>query len=282
MDFVALDVETANPDLASICQIGLITFSGGKIAEQWQTLVNPEDYFDSINIQIHNITEDMTKSAPTFPTIADQVRRMLYQKIVVTHMAFDKLALTRVAEKYKLADIECKWLDSARVARRTWRQYRTSGYSLANLSREFNIKFEHHNAQEDARAAGEILLKAIEETKIPLEDWLIHAYQPISGSKISLQGDPDGPLFGETIVFTGALSMPRLEAAELAAKVGCNISSNVNRSTTILVIGDQDIRRLAGFDKSSKHRKTEELITKGQAIRILGESDFIRLVNQTR
>jgi DNA polymerase-3 subunit epsilon len=38
------------------------------------------------------------------------------------------------------------------------------------------------------------------------------------------------------------------------------------------------VRRLAGHDKSSKHRKAEELIAKSQPIRILGESDFRRIV----
>ena len=45
-----------------------------------------------------------------------------------------------------------------------------------------------------------------------------------------------------------------------------------------MVVGDQDIRVLAGHDKSSKHRKAEELIAKGQKIRILKESDFTELV----
>jgi DNA polymerase-3 subunit epsilon len=39
-------------------------------------------------------------------------------------------------------------------------------------------------------------------------------------------------------------------------------------------VGDQDIRVLAGQEKSSKQRKAEELRAKGQGIRILGESDF--------
>jgi DNA polymerase-3 subunit epsilon len=31
MDFVAIDVETANPDMASICQVGLAAFSNGAV-----------------------------------------------------------------------------------------------------------------------------------------------------------------------------------------------------------------------------------------------------------
>ena len=53
---------------------------------------------------------------------------------------------------------------------------------------------------------------------------------------------------------------------------------SVNRTTSLLVVGNKDIRRLAGHEKSSKHRKAEELMTRGQTIRILGESDFRKLL----
>ncbi|MDD2791160.1 MAG: hypothetical protein PHU40_10910 [Sulfurimonas sp.] len=40
----------------------------------------------------------------------------------------------------------------------------------------------------------------------------------------------------------------------------------------------QDATKLAGHEKSSKHRKAEELIQKGQHIQIIGESDFKEMV----
>ena len=43
MQFVAIDVETANADMGSICQVGLAKFVDGKVAEEWCTLVDPED-----------------------------------------------------------------------------------------------------------------------------------------------------------------------------------------------------------------------------------------------
>ena len=54
----------------------------------------------------------------------------------------------------------------------------------------------------------------------------------------------------------------------------------VTRDTTILVVGDQDIRVLAGHDKSSKHRKAEKLIREGYSIRIIGESDFLLTIER--
>jgi len=72
--------------------------------------------------------------------------------------------------------------------------------------------------------------------------------------------------------------MLRRQAADLASVAGCEVDHGVTKRTTMLVVGDQDIRKLAGHEKSAKHRKAEELIGKGQAIRIITESDFQRVV----
>ncbi len=82
----------------------------------------------------------------------------------------------------------------------------------------------------------------------------------------------------EVLVFTGALNLQRRDAAALAARAGCTVKENVTEGTTLLIVGDQDIKRLAGHEKSSKHRKAEGLILKGQQLRILCESDFKVLV----
>jgi DNA polymerase-3 subunit epsilon len=118
-------------------------------------------------------------------------------------------------------------------------------------------------------------------TGMDLNAWLERVRQPVdptSEQRIVREGNPDGELFGEVMVFTGALTIPRREAADLAASVGCEVDIGVTKRTTILVVGDQDVQRLAGHEKSSKHRKIEELIKKGQQVRILRESDFRELV----
>jgi DNA polymerase-3 subunit epsilon len=79
------------------------------------------------------------------------------------------------------------------------------------------------------------------------------------------------------IVFTGALQLARREAADMAAAAGGDVLPGVTKHTTMLVVGDQDISKLNGHDKSSKHMKAEKLITSGQQIRIIGESDFMAL-----
>ncbi|WP_085483509.1 exonuclease domain-containing protein [Paraburkholderia susongensis] len=280
--FVAIDFETANADLASICQIGVVTFEDGRVVESWAALVNPQDYFDWVNVEIHGIDETTVKDAPTFPQLYSALRQRLENQIVVSHTAFDRTALFQAATKHNLSHIFCQWLDSARVVRRAWTEWSKKGYGLTNVCGKLGIAFTAHEAVEDARAAGEVLLYAIEATGIELESWMSRVHQPIDPATvapIAMQGDPDGVLAGEEIVFTGALTLPRREAAALAAKAGCDVASNVRKTTTLLIVGDQDVQKLAGHERSIKHRKAEDLIAKGQVIRILKEGDFIEMLN---
>lgn len=282
-DFTAIDVETANADLGSICQIGVVRFRNGNLVETWETLINPADYFDGINIAVHGIDEEAVRDAPQFSDIYEELKDYLNDEIVVCHTAFDRISLTRAIQRHRLVEFGCLWLDTAKVVRRAWPEFAHRGYGLGNVANTLAIAFDHHNAKEDARAAGEILLRAITATGLTVEQWLDRVNLPLSltssrTSLTSIVGDPNGPLAGEVAVFTGALAIPRHQAAELAARAGCNVESSVTRSTTLLIVGDQDLRKLSGHEKSSKHRKAEKLIAKGHSIRILGESDFQRLV----
>ena len=282
MDFIAVDVETANADVASVCQIGIVAFENGRVKESWQTLVNPEDDFDVVNVSIHGIDRRAVRGAPTFPEIYGSVRKWLAASIVASHTPFDRLAVERVVEKYGLEQVACAWLDTARVARRAWPQFSQRGYGLANVAGHLGISFVAHNAEEDARAAGELLVRAMEETGMAIHEWQERVRKSISQpgtgkATMAMDGSPEGILYGESLVFTGTLAIPRRLAAQMAADAGCKVADSVSESTTLLVVGDQDIRRLAGQEKSSKHRKAEGLIARGLAIRILGESDFGRL-----
>jgi len=289
MEFISIDVETANTNMNSICQIGAAHFADGTIIEEWNSYINPQDYFNAVNVSIHGIDEAKVINSPTFKEVSSSLNDFLKQKIVVSHTHFDRVAMRQASEKYGVDQPDCIWLDSARVARRSWQEIAKSGYGLADVCNMINYKFQHHDALEDAKAAGHVILAAISHTGIDIEGWLKRAVQPINSKKfggaklnislkVNLEGNIDGPLYGEVIVFTGSLRMPRIEAAGKAANIGCQVTPNVTRKTTLLVVGNQDIELLAGHNKSTKHRKAEKLIQRGQSIRILKESDFEKLI----
>lgn len=277
-DFVAIDVETANADMASICQIGIAKYSEGKLVDEWSSLVNPEDYFDYINMDIHGISEEDVVGAPTFPEVFDTLSDHLTNTICVSHTHFDRVSISRVLAKYDLENLDTVWLDSARVARRAWKEFAWKGYGLKNICEKIGYEFKHHDALEDAKAAGQVLLAAIETSEIDLESWLIRVNKPIDSRNIKREGNPEGELYGEVLVFTGTLEMRRSEAADLASKIGCTVGQGVTKKTSLLVVGDIDIYKLAGKEKTSKHIKAELLISKGQNIRIIKEGDFKELV----
>jgi DNA polymerase III subunit epsilon len=280
MDFVAIDVETANADMASICQIGLAKCVDGIISHEWKSYVDPQSYFDDVNISIHGIDESMVEGAPAFPEVYDMLNSHLQGKIVVCHTHFDRVALQQACRRYGTVEPTVTWLDSARVARRAWEVCAWKGYGLKKVCKMLGYHFNHHDALEDAKAAAHIIVAAVAHTGMDLDGWLTRVGKPIDllAATTKREGNPEGALYGEVLVITGALGMPRREAADLAVQMGCTVASSVTMKTSLLVVGDQDVSKLAGNSKSTKQRKAEELILSGQPIKILRETDFKELV----
>ena len=106
MTFAAIDVETANADMASICQIGLVTCSNDNLRDEWKSYVDPEDYFDGFNVSIHGIDASVVKGAPTFAALADTLRSYLEGKVVVCHTHFDCVAMCQAAQRYEVSTPE--------------------------------------------------------------------------------------------------------------------------------------------------------------------------------
>ncbi|WP_159012446.1 exonuclease domain-containing protein [Bradyrhizobium sp. S69] len=292
-NFIALDVETANSDFASICSIGLVHFKAGEVFKSLTILIDPEDNFSSANIAIHGIRPEDVAGKPTMAKVFPIISSALLDTAIVHHSPFDRTALARAAARYGADGLPCIWLDTLQVARRAWDSYGggNGGYGLKNLASSFGIEFRHHDAAEDARAAGLILLRAMADTKINLQAWIDDiGYESVAGylprpfkrktdwKRHSQDGNPDGPLFGETVVFTGELSLARDQAAQMAANAGCKVADSVSRKITMLVVGDQDLRLTKGQEKSSKQRKAEAMIAEGAPIRMVCESDFMMMV----
>ena len=232
MRFVAIDLETANPRMSSICQVGVVTFDGGKEVDAETWLVNPHDYFDPYNVAVHGITANDVLGAPPFAELHSWLCEKIAGEVVACHTHFDRIALAQACGLHSLDPLPCNWLDTSKVARRAWIEFSKSGYGLANLARHFGIAFQHHDALHDARTAGLILIRAIEDTGFDPAEWITRCDTWAgSGASIRREGDGDGPLVGESIVFTGALQMLRSAAANLAHDAGAAVEANVTNNS---------------------------------------------------
>jgi len=93
----------------------------------------------------------------------------------------------------------------------------------------------------------------------------------------SISGSP--PLAGESIAFTGTLaSMTHRQAQELTEQHGGTATEHVSRRTTMLVVGEEGWPLEPDGRPSQKLLHAQDLQQQASDIRILSESDWLRLL----
>lgn len=161
LDFVVIDVETACSYRSSICQVGIASFLDGKLTECVETLVNPETEFSAFNISIHGIYPEHVACCPTWRDFYPTFCKSVDGRILASHTFFDREAVRGACMKYDLEMIGCaRWIDTCAVARRAWPEL--PNHKLGSLAKYFGIEYRAHDAAEDARAAGQILLLSLD------------------------------------------------------------------------------------------------------------------------
>ncbi|MBT9133976.1 MAG: Exodeoxyribonuclease 10 [Firmicutes bacterium] len=160
MKFVALDFETANSCRSSICAVGIAKVIDGRIAERRSWLVRPKELrFDRINVSIHGITPAAVKDKPLFGELWPTVRDYFKDNCVIAHNAsFDISVLRSALDEYRLPHPHVQYHCSVILAKRTW--VGLTNYRLNTLAAHLSISLTHHDAEDDAVAAAEIVLRA--------------------------------------------------------------------------------------------------------------------------
>lgn len=158
--FFALDVETANNDRGSICQIGVACVRPDNSIEAWVTYVDPQvDRW--VFTSLHGISARTVQGAPTFAEVLPVLQDALQGMTVYQHSGFDRIAIAAACRNCGLPITQWDWRDSVQLARAAWPELRgNGGHGLASLKQHLGLVFDHHDAGEDARAAAEVVLRA--------------------------------------------------------------------------------------------------------------------------
>jgi len=162
MTFTAIDFETATNNRNSACAVGIVTVENGIITDEYYTLIKPpNNEYNRHTIQVHGITPEDTKNAPTFVEIYPEIKKRLQGKIVVAHNeSFDRTVLQKTMAEYGLdyseLNISDRWECTMKMCR-TNNKY-PSG-KLDECCAVENIELNHHEALSDARACAELYLR---------------------------------------------------------------------------------------------------------------------------
>lgn len=355
LDFTAVDVETANDNWGSICAIGAVRFRDGKEVASRTWLCTPPpglEHFAPINISIHGITPEDVADAASFAECFAELQDFLGDDVLVAHNAqFDATALQLASAAAGVQPGTVRLACSLALARNASKAgvIAVDNHRLPTVAGAIGApKFSHHDATEDARAAGLIIAalaqrfglggavdavfaargfalgtlgaagvmpvlsshtaptsaadigagtdfrdktrwstapadtpagapeaapeEAVSEASAsqrrpaPWKKFETPAEIPVP----NLDADPDNPLFGQNVTLTGDFgAFDKGTLWSHIAQRGATVGKSVTKKTTILVVG-------TWATVTTKEKRADELIAKGQDIQKWDESRLLR------
>lgn len=305
MKTIAIDFEAANKSRTSICAIGLVVIEGGAIVRRKSWLVRPYPFlFDRICVRKHGITEDKVKNEPTFDRVWNDVLFELSGSVIIAHNAASTEVnyLRNTLGHYGIEVPEIDVYCTLQIAKKVWPNM--PRHSLDVLAEELKISFKHHDAEDDAAACAQVLIRACVESKADgvvelasmlklrpkqLRDSYETAVQSTQKVKprrremtvsVSLGLDEPiahhffdkstierSPLAGLRLVVTGTLEkFSRDYFEKLIKELGGRVSGSVSKKTDYVVVGE---------DAGSKLEKAKAL-----GVKTLSEGEFLKMVER--
>jgi len=160
---LCLDFETANYDAASAIALGLCAVdAAGHTVFKQSWLMRPEGrlYIVRSFIDIHGITPDMVKDAPTFrelwPVFAPWFDAA---PLLVAHNAgFDRRVLSGTMARAEIEMPRKNWLCTVQLSRRSWPGL--YNHKLSTVCEHIGFNLNHHDAGSDSEACAHILRAA--------------------------------------------------------------------------------------------------------------------------
>ncbi len=168
MNITAIDFETANQSLASVCAVGISTFEDGVIDDTFYSLIKPEENVSSFsywNMKVHGIKPSDVEDAPSYRQVFEQMEPYFYGHIVCAHNAnFDMTCIKKACENCCIPSPHFRYFDTVQLARKLFPEL--GHHRLDDVCKHLDIELNHHHAGSDAYACLMIVVKAMEITNI--------------------------------------------------------------------------------------------------------------------
>ena len=283
-DFTVVDLETTgtDPRFDDMIEICCIKYRNNTEIERFQSLIQPDDgaNIPEFITTITGITNEMLKTAPHFSEIADQVFTFIENEVLVGHnVNFDINFLYDWFFYNQNKKINNDYVDTLRLSR--WILPELSHHRLIDLCEYYSIDSIHHRSAADCESTKIVLDRLKNDAE--LRDVKFKKSSGKGGTKLDLReihGDEtlfleDHPFYKKNCVFTGKLEkFERKDAAQLVCNIGGICENGVTSKTNYLIVGDFDYSANIKDGKSTKLKKAEQLILKGQDLQIISENTF--------
>jgi DNA polymerase III epsilon subunit family exonuclease len=163
-EFVVFDLETTGCSTppCRIIEIGAYRVRGGKVADEFQTLIDPETPIPYFIMNLTGITNDMIYGAPKFADVAHDLLNFIGDSVLVAHnsgfdMRFLNVEIGRLFKGYRVAN-PC--LCTVQLSRKLLPDIRN--HKLKTVAEHYSIDLtNHHRASADAYATAHIFVNLL-------------------------------------------------------------------------------------------------------------------------
>ena len=159
-NFAAIDFETANRQMTSVCSVGIVIVCEGEITDKIYRLIRPRpNYYSEFNTRIHGIAYHDTIEAPFFPEIWDEIEPSIKGLPLVAHNSpFDEGCLRATFGFYQMPYPGYDFLCTCRASRRTFGRM-LPNHKLPTVAAHCGFDLtSHHHALADAEACAAIAM----------------------------------------------------------------------------------------------------------------------------
>ena len=295
LDYTVVDLETTglSPYYDEIIEMAAVRVRSGKAVETYQQLVKPQRPISEFITELTSITDEMVADAPSVWDALPGFLDFIGGDLIVGHnVGFDVRFIFNNSGEHLQRPFTNDYINTMRIARKAGLGLRN--YRLDTLCDVFGIdSTNHHRALADCERTHVLFEKFRElfPSEEHLQGLFVRHYdgkgrccprinpRMIESEVPESEIDKDNPLYGKTVVFTGALEKyPRSQAMQLVANLGGKNANTVTKATDFLVLGCNDYCPTIKDGKSSKHKKAEEYARKGTGISIIDERTFYDIV----
>jgi len=197
---IVLDTETTGLDYTRerIIEFAAVRLENGKIKDEFQTLINPQQHIRKSSMAIHGISQEMVQDAPTEAEVLPQILEFIGDYPIVAHnVVFDYSFLNEASWRVFDNEITNPRIDSQQYFKEIFPDLESHG--LEALCRKFSVEFKtHHRAMADTMGLAlaypelkKLYLQKYDWQQKQLEniDYLFERYLRIQNSVVTMQSE---------------------------------------------------------------------------------------------